>query len=278
VEGAAASGRRTERLTQSDDPLQPREASWRVIVLFLFVQTVLVFTLMVFRYDLLRPIGVTTNGLVAPELVAGLLLLLFVVGGIFIGIGRLRPRDIGLRSSDIPAALATTAAFWLVTQGILAVAELARDSALRLHPDWEVHGVITMPGSLIAMLLGMGLYQETAFRGFLFQQLRLKMGHAGVWLAAIVSQFLFALAHLPTRALTGAVTGTMMLTHMLVFTLAGLLAVTLYLRTRNLLVVVGIHALAIAPTPLVASHLSPLVVIAILTAALIARPQLVRRA
>ena len=248
-----------------------------MIALFLVVQTALVVTLIVFRYDLLRPIGETTNWLVAPDLVSGLLLLFIIAGGIFLGLGRLQPHDIGLRASDIPAALLVTAAFWIVTQAVLVGAALLQASPVALHPDWHTHGANGMIGFLIAMLFGMALYEEVAFRGFLFPQLHLKLGRRHLWLAALVSQILFALVHLPTRALIAQVSANAMILHVIVLTLAGLIGVLLYVRTRNLLVVAGVHALVNAPTPLVASPVHPLFVTALLSAVLIARPELVRR-
>jgi membrane protease YdiL (CAAX protease family) len=66
---------------------------------------------------------------------------------------------------------------------------------------------------------------------------------------------------------------------MAVLTLAGLFGAVLYLRTRNLLVVTGIHALVNAPTPLVATPASPFGITLALSAALwIAWPHLDRRA
>jgi TctA family transporter len=66
-------------------------------------------------------------------------------------------------------------------------------------------------GFLVAMLVGIPLYEEVAFRGFLFPQLYLKLGgayRARLWVAAIISALLFALMHLPNRMLVREMAGT----------------------------------------------------------------------
>jgi len=250
--------------------------------LFLVVQPILVLLLLTSRVDILIPIARATHWIVHPDLVAGVVLLLVVVGGIVLWHGGLRAADVGLVRSHLPLALLVTAGFWLITQVILILSSLTHTGTLALHAQWSDPGTVVTLGFLAAMLLGMALYEEVAYRGYLFPQLYLKLrGTYGtrVGAAAVLSGVIFALLHVPTRILIGQVTGAALLPHMAVLTLAGLFGVVLYLRKENLLVVTGIHALVNAPTQVVEAPVSPFVVTVVLSGLMwLAWPRLVRPA
>lgn len=121
---------------------------------------------------------------------------------------------------------------------------------------------------LVAMLLGTPLYEEVAFRGFLFPQLMLKLKgphRSRVLMAAAASAVLFSLMHIPTRLAVGNASGVDLVSQLAVLAIAGLFGIVLYVRTENLLVVAGIHALVNAPTQLVTAPVSPFAVTAVLT-------------
>lgn len=251
--------------------MQSREVPWSTILLFLVVQTALITVLVAWRMELLVPVARATGWLVQTDLLAGALLMLVVVGGILVGHGRLRPAELGLVRAHLPVALAVTAGFWLATQVVLVLASLLHTGSLVLHPQWHDPGTLMMLTFLAAMLLGTPLYEEVAFRGFLFPQLYQKIRgaqRARVALAGAASAALFALGHVPTRLLISQVTGATLLSHLAVLTLAGLFGVALYLRTGNLLVVTGIHALVNAPTQMVTAPISPFPITLVLSAGL----------
>jgi uncharacterized protein len=259
-----------------------RETHWRTIALFLVVQPVLVLLLLTSRVDVLIPIARATHWIVHPDLVVGGILLLVVVGGIVLWHGGFRATEVGLVRSHLPLALLVTAAFWLITQLVLVLATLTHTGALTSHAQWSDPGTIITLGYLAAMLFGMALYEEVAYRGDRFPQLYLKLrGACGtrVLAAAVLSAVIFGLLHVPTRILIGQVTGAALLPHMAVLTLAGLFGVILYLGTENLLVVTGIHALVNAPTQVVAAPTSPIVVTVVLSGVMwLAWSRLVRSA
>jgi uncharacterized protein len=259
-----------------------REAGWSTIILFLVVQPILILLLLACRVEVLIPIAEATRWLVHPDLIAGGVLLLAVVGGIVIWHGGLRARDVGLVRSHLPLALVITAASCLITQIVLVIAALLVPGTLTLHQQWTDPGTVVTLGFLTAMLLGMALYEEVAIRGVLFPQLYLQLGgtgHARLWAAAVLSAAIFALLHIPTRVMIGRAAGAALLPHLAVLTLAGLIGVVLYVRTENLLVVTGVHALVNAPTQQVAAPISPFVVTAVLSGKLwIAWPGLARAA
>lgn len=104
---------------------------------------------------------------------------------------------------------------------------------------------------LAAQLFGNALYEEVAFRGFLlpqfFRRFR-RLGPAAAFvLAPLLSQLLFALAHVPNRLwVTGLVPANLPGSLIPLFVL-GLYFALVYLLTDNLFAVVGLHSLINVP-------------------------------
>lgn len=83
---------------------------------------------------------------------------------------------------------------------IAAATALATTGTVRLDRAWTTTSV---PRALLwaaVMFLATALYEEIAFRGFLFPQLYLKFtgsDRARFWMALLASQVVFAAAHIP---------------------------------------------------------------------------------
>ena len=102
--------------------------------------------------------------------------------------------------------------------------------------------------------LGNALFEEIAYRGFLFPQLYLRLAGCGsarkrLGLALLISQGLFALSHIPNRIYLGMTPSEIAL-DLLMLLGWGTIYTLIYLRTDNLFIVVGIHALGNTPTTL----------------------------
>jgi len=176
---------------------------------------------------------------------ANLLGLALLVAGLLFGVGRLRPADVGLRVRDLPSGLLFTLAYFVAVQA--AVLVYAAATGARVVNDWAAVGAGTAAYLLAAQLLGNALYEEVVFRGFLLPQLFLELRGAGtalaLVLAPVVSQALFAVAHVPNRLwVTGLAPGELPGALLPLF-LMGLFFALLYLLTDNLFAVVGVHAL-----------------------------------
>lgn len=93
------------------------------------------------------------------------------------------------------------------------------------------------------------------FRGFLLPQCYFQLRglelrpRTRVLVALLVSQLLFALYHIPVMSSTG-VSPIQLPLALLPILLVGLLLAVVYLRTSNLFLAVGLHALNDAPTVL----------------------------
>ncbi len=229
----------------------PKPASWAVMALvaLVFVALQLAFVRLVFPSGALGAVRRATGGLVAPTLVANL-----AIGAATIGIlavfGKQRLRDLGL-GGRIGPAIAFTAAIWIGVNLLEALAAMKAGN-LRFDPAWSARplGVV---GQWLGTTLGTALLEEVLFRGLLMRQIALRLGRIGAGrsvsliLAIILSQAAFAAMHLPVlpgldaSALTGLF-------------VAGVALALLYCVTGNLLICIGLHGLADAPSLLVADR------------------------
>jgi len=238
-----------------------RETGWIVMAFAavaqvassVFVNTVL-FQGSVFA--LLRHIRATTGGLIGPNLVANLVPLLFVVGLVIFAIGRLKPGDVGWVRAKLVPALLITLGLWVGVQMVLAVIAASGEGRIALHQAWVRPGAGFVLGGVLGQMFGNALAEETVFRGFFFPQLYKKFGKrlgraSAVVLAALVSQVGFALIHIPNRLLFKGVVGPELIADQVKLVVAGLIFLAIYYVTKNLLVAVGLHAIANYPAPLI---------------------------
>ena len=192
------------------------------------------------------------DGLINSTLVANLLLLTVVVVGLLFGLGQLRPSDVGLYRQQIAPALLGGVIFWAGLQLVAFLVTLVSGS-LAVNPLWHDEGGAAAVGYLIEQLFGNAFYEEIVFRGFLFVQLLLRFNRKWVsfTLALVVSQAVFALTHLPNRIWVNDMTLPDAFSSIESVFVLGVLFALVYWRTRNLLLVVAIHALSNEPTSIV---------------------------
>jgi membrane protease YdiL (CAAX protease family) len=274
VEHPAMSAEPAERLLQ---PIRTRELSGTTIALFLAL-TFAVLT----AYPLIRHTRSMAR-VVLPAWLDNLVpfgtLLVVAVGGVLFLIGRLRASDLQLQRSALAIAALTIGLVWLINQVIGAATSLLTIGTIAIDQRWTTPGVGPTLLWTVVMLFGTALFEEIAFRGMLYPQLVLKLrkvtgANATPVVAALLSQLVFAVSHLPGHVVIRHTTGGALLVQLALQMVAGILLLLVYLRTRNLWIAVGLHALADAPAPLVQGTLSwevPLLVL------LIAWPWLVRR-
>lgn len=206
------------------------------------------------------PLREGSHGLVYPALLVGLVCMLLVVGMVLVAIGRFRPRELGLEFGKLPAAIVYTLLVWTLMQlSAIGLSQFNGESP-QLVPGLDASGAGQLAGALVAQLFGNALCEEVLFRGFLFVQLGVLFCR---WLpdqprislvsAGFVSSVVFAIAHLPHRqGINGGYADwSALVTDQGWLVVWGCVYCWLYVRTSNLLFVVGIHALANARTMLV---------------------------
>ena len=179
--------------------------------------------------------------------------LLVVVGGLLFGATRLRPADVGLVRSKLLQGVVTTVVVWIVIQLTTVISEYLTAGGPILARSWQQGRAGATLLWFLVMLLGAGLFEEIVNRGFLYPQMYLKFrGSQVVRMAAalLVSQCLFAVAHIPAHILIRHMSARAITMTVLAQGFAGVMLALLYLRTRNLWIAMGIHALVNAPTGL----------------------------
>jgi uncharacterized protein len=213
---------------------------------------------------------VETRGLVPFTLAAGIARGAILIGGILVLWGGLRPRDLGLCRSRLANAGVVLALLWALTQ--LTTAALIRpDTTALAVPLLAQQQVTVIAGRLADVLVATALVEEVVYRGVLVPQIYLMS--AAWWpdrpgrraaVAVIVPQVLFALNHIPGALSAGTGFGPLALfiVHAL---LVGILFAAIYLRTGNLYLAVGVHALINEPAALFASAIDPSLVVLVLS-------------
>ena len=118
-----------------------------------------------------------------------------------------------------------------------------------------------MFGELISQLFGNALFEEIVWRGFIFVQLFLLFERRNVGRtllkALFISQGLFALMHIPLQLVHFDVSGFSLLFWLLATGIAGAIFAIIYVKTGNLYIAVGFHALFNEPTQLFAPPVEP---------------------
>jgi hypothetical protein len=214
------------------------------------------------------PIYNASHHLVTPTLI-GAGTLGVVVVAVLVIFGKLPLHDFGWIRTKLVPGLTATVVLWIVMQLIEVLTAIATKGRLQLSPTLTSAEWTTVVGVLIGQALGTAPAEETWFRGFLLPQLRIRLGQLSpalaLGLAIVASQALFALYHLPNLLLGNSrVVGTSALdvTSQLGIDFAvGVLFAGIYIRTGNLFLLMGIHALLNAGTSVVATPIDPVPVL-----------------
>ncbi len=232
-----------------------RSARSRTLIQFIAVHfaLTLVVNLVFFAGNTFRPLASATGGLFTGSLLANLVFIGVILGLIILRFGKLRLYDVGFIPRQIPLALLATLGFWGIAQVIHLIAGLITYGSVTLNADWQ--NPAFMIGLVLTQILGNALFEEIAYRGFLFPQLYMRLDRLRaapgrrLVLALLISQGAFALSHIPNRIYLGMKPSAIAL-DLLLLLIWGTIYTLIYLRTDNLFIVVGIHALGNTPTTL----------------------------
>ncbi|MCK6577942.1 MAG: CPBP family intramembrane metalloprotease [Anaerolineae bacterium] len=233
--------------------LSRHSAPLRFIVLHFALVGVV--NLVFFAGGAFQPLASATGGLVTGSLVTNLIFITVLVAWLILRHGDLRLSDIGIIPARLPTAVALTVGLWLAAQTVHALAGLLTYGVVEVAPVWNSAGAYMLIGALVAQLCGNALFEEIAYRGFLFPQFFLRLKRLAdrrrvrIGAALALSQGLFALAHIPNRLYLGMPRDAIAL-DLLTLTAVGVLFTLIYIKTDNLFLGVGIHALGNAPTTL----------------------------
>lgn len=245
-----------------------RKTRWTTIGLFLVAHTALLlfFFSRSFR-ALALPVHAATGGLVTPVLLSYVVELAVLVGGVMMALGGLRTADLGLIRSRLPNAFVILFTMWALVQ--LAAAALGQVGVWPVQVNQNLFQ-LDQPhvlGRPIQSVFGSAFVEELMYRGFLLPQLYLlsepwwpRHPARGLAFAVAASQLLFGLGHY-LAGVSAGLGGAQMLVYLLQVTLGGVFFAFIYLRTDNLFLAIGVHALLNNPMALFVPGVPPALLI-----------------
>lgn len=208
-----------------------------------------------FRWSKVTALFTATFGIVHPTLLAAAVLAASV-SAVALSTG-LTVRDFGLRRRDVCVGAYVWLAAYAGLQLVLLLAAVFTGRGIR-SGAWFAAPIGYASGTVIAQLFGTAVVEEAVFRGFVFRQVLVRVrGHSTRQsiIAAAIAAVPFALCHIPQRLSTGTA-GADLAANLVELWVLGMVATYLYVRSRNLMAVMALHALFNAPAPLFASPLS----------------------
>jgi membrane protease YdiL (CAAX protease family) len=163
---------------------------------------------------------------------------------------------------------------WSLAQTVSVVIGRVDGGVLNFGHSWNIAGSAFWAGTFEAFAAG-AILEEVIYRGFLLPQAFLLI--RGIWkwnlskslvAATAVTQCYFAINHLPAalRMNLPAIEIGLYLTQVF---FVGVLFVAIFLRTGNLLVAIGIHALVNFPGELFVSRVDPSFVVLVISCAIL---------
>jgi uncharacterized protein len=202
----------------------------------------------------LRIIETASRGVLTPSFVISLIAIGVVIASAVM-VGGIQLDDLGLDRDYLGRGGAVTAMIWGAAQVIGVLPRVVANRPVLLHRDFEHGSGWDMAGQFLTALGGASV-EEIALRGFLLTQLYLRFtrdrrdptaGEVGAVALTVLAGCLAVLpATLPYPSLEVAAV------HQATCLGIGVFLCWLYLRTRNIFFAIGVHALLIAPSPIVA--------------------------
>lgn len=197
-----------------------------------------------FKIRFFVPLAHLTDYWIQPTLVANLLSLIVFSILIFV-IGKHNLFSVWFTEEKLKIALLPVFVIWLLSQIITIAGTYYSKGELSF-----IGNINTLAGNLIGQLFGNAAFEELIYRGILFLQFYILLTHRitkkkALVISIVVSQILFALIHIPNRLLINQVDNLSL--DLIGLFLAGVVLTIIYIRSENLVFVIGIHALINQP-------------------------------
>jgi membrane protease YdiL (CAAX protease family) len=200
-----------------------------------------------------RLLALATHDVISPVVIASLLALTLVVATALLA-GRLRPDDLGLDPDYAGRGIGIVVMIWCAAQVIGVIPRVVANRPVALDPVFE-HGSWWDTASGLVAALTAASAGEIAFRGFLLVQVYLLLGKRGTLTRrSILAAACAAFAEI---FVAWASAGHWDLTQGMGWALGVTLFYSIFLswlffRTRNIFFTIGMHALLLTPTTVVA--------------------------
>lgn len=217
---------------------------WILGIICLCVPLMGAFLNYLLHIQLFEPLSRSTGGLLHPTLIVNLFNLTFF-GFLIFYAGRLDFESVFLNRIKILQAIVLVVLSWLFVQLISIGLTYSTIGTL----NWiELNSEAT--GRFLGQLFGNAAFEELIFRALLLVQLfillKRKLSYrSAVVLATIASQLFFALIHIPNRLIVQEV--EYLAAELFKLFCIGVLLAWVFIRTENLPLLIGLHALINLP-------------------------------
>lgn len=226
--------------------VKPTSICLIVSLIFIHILFTLTVNLVLFANGTLSVIAKSTNGWINETLAANLFGLVLEVVIFLCIIAKLSPKDLGLTKNKLLAGLIGTFLFWLAINIVDLGMTLLTHSSLTFNNDIFTNPNVVF-GEFLSQIFGNALLEEVLFRGFLLVQIYLLLkkvynNTSRIGYAMLISQSIFAAIHIPNRIYSGLV-GMDFIYDFIVLVILGVIFSLLYVLTKNLFFVIGVHSL-----------------------------------
>lgn len=186
-----------------------------------------------------------TNGLISPTLTLYLIMYFIIVHLMLIKGSKITLVQLGVEKSKLKAGIIVTLGLFLILQfygvlySYLTLGKLVVNEAM---VEW-----VAVIGYYLELIFGVAVFEEIIFRGFLIPQvfIRLKAREnnaSRMFLTLGISQFLFAIVHVPIRLANGMSLIDAILNLGTIF-IIGIIIAFVYLLTENIFIAMGVHSI-----------------------------------
>lgn len=226
-----------------------REAPMLLLLIVLLVDLLLNRLYISFLHYPLDTLLDISGGLIGPLVSLSFIKIAFIAIGLILWIGHFKPRELGLWIRNVPAGLLAAVFLWALLQLTMMIAGFLSEGFIRFSSAME--GLEPLRGIALLVLFAVtkALFDEIVYRGLLIPQLHTKLQRfvpfdAGMnlVLAVILSQLIYIIIQIPLMDfgegneyhLTSAILSVVALS---------ILNSLIFLRTKNLYIAAGVHAL-----------------------------------
>lgn len=226
--------------------VKPTPLRFIVCLIFMHILFTLMVNLILFENGTLSVIAMSTDGWINETLAANLFGLLIEVIIFLCFIAKVSPRDLGLQKGKLLSGIMGTFLFWIAISIVDLLLTLLTHSSLSFNSNIFRNSNVVF-GELLGQIFGNALLEEVLFRGFLLIQIylllqKINSNTSRIVYAMLLSQSIFAAIHIPNRIYSGFV-GMDFVYDFITLVILGVIFSLLYVLTKNLFFVIGVHSL-----------------------------------
>lgn len=215
-----------------------------LILIFILIPINQIVLNYLFKIRFFMPLAKETDYWIQPTLIANIISLI-VFSIIIFSVGKHNLPSVWFTKEKLKTAVLPIFFIWLLSQIITILVTYFSTGEIIVIDDLNI-----LTGSLLGQLFGNATFEELIYRGIFFLQLYILLkqkltNNKALGFSVVVSQILFALIHIPNRLMINQVDNLAL--DLVGLFVAGVALTVIYIRTKNLVFVIGVHTLINQP-------------------------------